>query len=540
MCDPDNVKDNRKNSVKSSSGSSSSSKKQVVENGVSEGRSESSALRATTSRADTTAAVIQVSETNTGTKGSLSSSVSPSLRNPVPTVDSSVSQSTNTDSVNMDHRDEPAYNAQSLNVSSISMTSNDSGRSLSALAPLRLTRSIQNSSWRENLSNYISSGIQEFRPVFHAHNIANLSNYRISSSSNFRHIDSPTSDSNQYPSDTFVINLDNATHASNNNVVGGPEYQSTGRPSLSEVSLRNEPQHNAEPDNGPHNARSDNEDSGGEADASHDADLSETLAQIPEAAHLLNTLAKYVPYLCILLAKSCYDHLDGILDFFVLFITFYHANRTVREEVTKQNQRSILPLLRELLYIVVVVALVAFLLESNNIPLSLLLAIPFNLTSPFTLKSLMFAIGINDLILKLVTVAIKIIFTLLPPSLVDYKGRGRIYLMIESISQLYRALVTTHPWLLFLLDSYEGTEKIMGVILSGAYIVAKGTDLLQRIKFVKHAFIKLLQKVNFGTIPTKEQIQEAGGVCTICHDNFNSPVMLGKCQLFEDFSFLRN
>lgn len=81
-------------------------------------------------------------------------------------------------------------------------------------------------------------------------------------------------------------------------------------------------------------------------------------------------------------------------------------------------------------------------------------------------------------------------------------------------------------------ESYQGTEKIMGIILSGAYIVAKGSDLLQRIKFCKHAFIKLLQKVCIGVIPTKEQIQQAGGLCTICHDNFNSPAMLDCGHIF--------
>lgn len=117
-------------------------------------------------------------------------------------------------------------------------------------------------------------------------------------------------------------------------------------------------------------------------------------------------------------------------------------------------------LFRALLFIAVVVAVIGFMLDKKNIPITLLLT--GSLSEPFTLKSLMFAIGINDLILKLFTVAIKIIITLIPPALIDYKGRGRIYLMTEAISQFLRSLVTTHPWLLFLLDSYQGTEKIMG------------------------------------------------------------------------------
>jgi hypothetical protein len=38
--------------------------------------------------------------------------------------------------------------------------------------------------------------------------------------------------------------------------------------------------------------------------------------------------------------------------------------------------------------------------------------------------------------------------------------------MMEAISQLYRALAPIQSWLFFLLDSYKGTEKIMGVILA--------------------------------------------------------------------------
>lgn len=34
-----------------------------------------------------------------------------------------------------------------------------------------------------------------------------------------------------------------------------------------------------------------------------------------------------------------YDHLDGILDFFALFITFSHANWVIRQEIAKQVQK---------------------------------------------------------------------------------------------------------------------------------------------------------------------------------------------------------
>lgn len=79
--------------------------------------------------------------------------------------------------------------------------------------------------------------------------------------------------------------------------------------------------------------------------------VSEALSQIPEARALINTLSRYTPYICILLAKSCYDHLDGILDIFALFITFAHANFVVRQEISKQV--SVVELLRLNFFIVI-------------------------------------------------------------------------------------------------------------------------------------------------------------------------------------------
>lgn len=249
--------------------------------------------------------------------------------------------------------------------------------------------------------------------------------------------------------------------------------------------------------------------------------------QHPEARALLNTLLRYVPFICILFVKSCYDHLDGILNIFALIVTFMHANWVVRQEITKQAQRSVLLLLRELLYIVLVIAIIGFVLEKNSIFISLIFANTF--TEPFTLQNLLFSVLITDLVLKLITVGVKILITLMPTSVIEYKGRGRIYLVTEATSQLYRALAPIQPWIVFLLDSYSGKEKLLGVALSAAYMVAKGVDLMQRLTFLKLAFIELLKKVSFGSNPTKKQIQTAGGQCPICHDSYTSPVML-KCN----------
>lgn len=156
----------------------------------------------------------------------------------------------------------------------------------------------------------------------------------------------------------------------------------------------------------------------------------DSLAQIPEARALINTISRYFPYVCILFAKSCYDHLDGILDIFALFVVFAHSNFTLKQEITKQGQRRFLYLIRELIYIVIVVTIIGFILDKKDTFISLFFApIKFpNEKKTLALKDLLFSVCITDLILKLITVAIKILFTMLPRKAVEFKNRVSHYI----------------------------------------------------------------------------------------------------------------
>lgn len=170
-------------------------------------------------------------------------------------------------------------------------------------------------------------------------------------------------------------------------------------------------------------------DSGGSSGSDPDPNAAEnggdSLAQIPEARALINTISRYFPYVCILFAKSCYDHLDGILDIIALFVVFAHSNFTLKQEITKQGQRRFLYLIRELIYIVVVVSIIGFIMDKKETAISLFFApiFPTNEKKTLALKDLLFSVCITDLILKLFTVAIKILFTMLPRKAVEFKNR---------------------------------------------------------------------------------------------------------------------
>lgn len=73
--------------------------------------------------------------------------------------------------------------------------------------------------------------------------------------------------------------------------------------------------------------------------------------------------------------------------------------------------------------------------------------------------------------------------------------QGKVYLFTESISQLYRSLITIQPWIFFLMQSYEGSEKTVGMALTAVYVIAKVVEILIRLRLFKNATWTLLQSV---------------------------------------------
>ena len=72
--------------------------------------------------------------------------------------------------------------------------------------------------------------------------------------------------------------------------------------------------------------------------------------------------------------------------------------------------------------------------------------------------------------------------------------QGNYFLFIELTSQLHRTLVPIPVWLFYLLDHNDRIPaKVLGVILTAAYMVFKGKSILKTALAWKVAASKLLQ-----------------------------------------------
>ncbi|KAL0131959.1 hypothetical protein PUN28_000020 [Cardiocondyla obscurior] len=243
----------------------------------------------------------------------------------------------------------------------------------------------------------------------------------------------------------------------------------------------------------------------------------------PEARAMLKQLQQYIPFVIILLAKCLYDHRAGILTFIVLLVTFIHANNDLKREIAKQHNRSWSLLMLILCYITACIVFVVYTFNLYTLA-------PY--AEPLTIWDLLCYVTIMDFFLKLITIVCKVLLTCLPVRLLAFQNRGKFYLMMEAMSQLYRCVAPVQPWLYYLLETYQGPEKIVGIFFSVIYTMSKGSDLLSRLKLFRTAAWKLFQNVSLGVAPSKEQLIASGGICAICHEEYTTPVKLHCKHIF--------
>ncbi|CAK1579624.1 unnamed protein product [Parnassius mnemosyne] len=262
----------------------------------------------------------------------------------------------------------------------------------------------------------------------------------------------------------------------------------------------------------------------------NDSQSDEMAQQVLDVRAALNFLIRYAPFYFILFIKLIYDSREGIFTFLILFSIFAHSNTVVRREHAKQMNRSILILFSELVFTASSIAIVHFLFGHGRLLPNVVMFPGY--TEPIDVWELLWLVVLTDLIVKIITVDIKLLVTMMPACLLPFQKRGKVYLFTESVSQLYRSLITIQPWIIFLMQSYEGSEKMVGMFLTSVYVIAKIVEILVRLRLFKNATWTLLQSVNLGTKPTGEQLVSAGDSCPICHDDYTTPVRLDCSHIF--------
>ncbi|MBN3284529.1 RNFT2 protein, partial [Polyodon spathula] len=262
---------------------------------------------------------------------------------------------------------------------------------------------------------------------------------------------------------------------------------------------------------------------------------------LSELRAVISWLQKGLPFILILLVKLCFQHKLGIAVCIGMASTFACANSTLKHQVSlrasiycecashahREEKRSVLVSFWIVAFLAGNTFYLYYTFSSEELYNSLIFVKP-NLDD-VDFFDLMWVVGITDFVLKYFTMSLKCIVLVLPRVLLAFKSRGKFYLVIEELSQLFRALVPIQLWYKYIMGGDASNSYLLGGVLLILYSLSKTFDVCGRVGALRKAMKMLCISQSCGVRASSQQCSEAGDVCAICQAEFRDPVML-MCQ----------
>ncbi|CAG08154.1 unnamed protein product, partial [Tetraodon nigroviridis] len=249
---------------------------------------------------------------------------------------------------------------------------------------------------------------------------------------------------------------------------------------------------------------------------------------LSELKAVVTWLQRGFPFILFLLAKVCFQHklgtlhqlgkpftstcadvlklhlfLAGIAVAIGLASTFTYANSTFRHQVSLREERSVFVALWILTFLAGNIVYVYYTFSHEELQNSLIFATP-NLNS-YDFFDLVWVI------------------------LLAFKSRGKFYLLIEELSQLFRALVPIQLWYKYIVGEDASNSYFLGATLIIIYSICKSFDICGRVSAIRKALVMLCSSQSYGVRAGSQQCSEAGDICAICQADFREPIAL-LCQ----------
>ena len=97
-----------------------------------------------------------------------------------------------------------------------------------------------------------------------------------------------------------------------------------------------------------------------------------------------------------------------------------------------------------------------------------------------------------DYIIRFGCIAVKAVIVFVPVFLLPTRSKGKYYMLLEYLSQFYRAVVPAPLWVRYLSNPLNyGT--VFAVLITSVYLMLKGGLLFTNLKGLYRAFIIFLQ-----------------------------------------------
>lgn len=240
-------------------------------------------------------------------------------------------------------------------------------------------------------------------------------------------------------------------------------------------------------------------------------------------------LERLLPFLLILLVKILYDHRLGVVVLIGLVGTFIHHNSSLKRQVILREKRQMHSLVVMLVLLPFNVFFTYYVFLDQELYKSLIFLKP-NFES-YGFWTLIWVVGITDSVVKFITITVKCAVAILPKKCVSFKKRGKYYMVIEQVSQLYRNLTPIPMWIAYLSD-YTESHWIVSYSLTLVYLLAKANAVYVMGQEVRTSLKAVFQDIHYGTTPSDTTMKSAGDACPICQDDYKDPIQLHCNHVF--------
>lgn len=267
---------------------------------------------------------------------------------------------------------------------------------------------------------------------------------------------------------------------------------------------------------------------GGSADSA--ADPEEHSSSISELRCVLQWLHRSLPYLFILGVKLVVQHMIGISLGIGLLTTYMYANKSIVNQVFLKERCSKLQCAWLLLYLTGSSLLLYYTFHSQSLYYSLIFLNP---TVDFkNFWDVLWIVGVTDFILKFLFMGFKCFILLVPSFMMSFKSKGYWYMLLEELCQYYRMFVPIPVWFRYLIGYGEPDSVLgwtLGTLLGLSYLILKLLSFFGQWRNFRQVLRIFCTRPHYGVTASKRQCSESDDICSICHAEFQKPILL-ICQ----------
>ena len=241
----------------------------------------------------------------------------------------------------------------------------------------------------------------------------------------------------------------------------------------------------------------------------------------------LSLFKKVLPFFVLLLLRWIWEHRTGIFVLIGLFLVFLHSNKTIRRHVSLRDRRHVTTVVANMVFLAVNVHIVYYVFHAEKLYKCLYFMEP---ELDNKVWNVLWAVGITDFMIRFAVMFIKSVCVIQWRCIVPYKSRGKWYMLLENISQLYRLLVPFPRWISFFLADDLGL--IMGVLLCAIYTIIKLFQVFSKISELWSALRFFFRDQYYGSLISKSDLADVQ--CPICQEDMDEPIQLHCKHVFCD------